>query len=508
MSRSLAVSLRWVRARRRLRMVLVVAMTMLVGMVVPATAIAAPASATAAATASSSITCGPVYGLQDVGNHQIYSINQGSGQLTAAGAFGPTSPDPRMNGLALSSSGVAYGFERTSYPSPLPILSYNPATGASTPIGSITTVGNRNSIMGGFDPTTGRYWVGLYNPDLGRIEFYAFDTTTNTSLGLQFTMPDISGDPGVVLPNGDLTFDSQGRMYVVLSYGDGFTTSNRIVVFNTPPTDGGSHSGTLLSYIQPNSSSFNGIAFGSDGFLYANALNSAGTADTVYQINPTTGVVVSSHQLTNPDGSTTSDIVDLASCASPFTLTLQKNIAGRAVNTDQFNLAITGNGVTTNNTGVTSGSTTGLQTDDPAVAGPILVRPGQSYTIGETGSNGANLANYSSTYQCVDKAHNNAVVTSGSAAPGSVTIPNTIDGTGADVVCTITNTPKTASLKLVKSAALTKDVNNDGKAGVGDQITFSLPGDQHRRRHGAQRHRGRPAGRPGRSGGDGDLPDR
>ncbi|GAA4081772.1 hypothetical protein GCM10023066_12140 [Nocardioides kongjuensis] len=404
-----------------------------------------------------SCAAGTIYGVNRTSPYSLLAINSGTGSSTGVATFNTPPIDllgfQELNALAIAPGGTAaYAVSnyRTSAGT-VTVQKYDPSSGAVTNVGTLSLASGLYIVGGAFDPTTNRYWLMTYNSLNGWYEFYAYDTATNTSLGRQFSFP---WNTDLTLHgNGDLAFDATGRLYVLMSDG---SARSQIRMFAPPLPSGDtnltSSSGTLLtSPVGAVTVESNGIAFGADGYLYAQSLDGTGGQAVIRKIDPATGVVQSSVNLTNPDGTANTKSVDLASCAMPSTITLQKNIVGRKVATDQFDLSITGNGVSQNNTATTSGSTTGLQTNAGAVAGPVLVIPGKVYAITEAGASGANLANYSRSYECVNTLNNNVVVASGTTSSGSVTVP-AASATGANIVCTFTNTPLNPSINIVKSS--------------------------------------------------------
>ena len=174
-----------------------------------------------------------------------------------------------------------------------------------------------------------------------------------------------------------------------------------------------------------------------------------GASGGLYEINPDTGALVGSGVTQSGFSGTP---IDLASCAYNGTLSLEKNIVGRVGTNDQFGLSITGGGITSGNTGVTSGGTTGLQTGSSEEAGPVVGIPGTVYSIAETAASGANLNNYSSTYSC----SNLGTTFSGTGTTATLPAfpaPAPTSNSGAAVACTFTNTP--ASITIAKSASPT-----------------------------------------------------
>jgi hypothetical protein len=120
----------------------------------------------------------------------------------------------------------------------------------------------------------------------------------------------------------------------------------------------------------------------------------------------------------------------------PTTLTVQKNVAGRATATDQFRLAVT-SGTTELAAATTTGTSTGVQAQR---VGPLTVTRGATYTISESVVSTATLDTYGVGYQCV---RGGVTIATGTSISGNITIP---DEAGVDIVCTFTNTPQTATL--------------------------------------------------------------
>lgn len=134
---------------------------------------------------------------------------------------------------------------------------------------------------------------------------------------------------------------------------------------------------------------------------------------------------------------------------APSTITVRKNVVARSAASDQFVLGLrTATGTTDLATVTTSGSALGVQA---AAMTPYAVTPGQTYAIREAMASGSasTLTAYSSTWQCVNGA---TVLASGTGASGSITVPASTPA-GSGIVCTITNTPLTATLTLAATVA-------------------------------------------------------
>ena len=157
-------------------------------------------------------------------------------------------------------------------------------------------------------------------------------------------------------------------------------------------------------------------------------------------------------ELVSPTGMTQSgEVEDHALKINAPTMTIQKNIERRVGVGDQFTLALR-QGSATLGTATTSGSNTGIQTQQ---IDSIPVLPGQGYTYGETmaaGSTGA-LSDYTSQSQCT-------VSYSGSASEalpfqqgsqGSLTVPAYQASKGVpSITCVISNNAKAAEFTASK----------------------------------------------------------
>ncbi|MFZ5635482.1 MAG: beta strand repeat-containing protein [Pseudomonadota bacterium] len=130
-------------------------------------------------------------------------------------------------------------------------------------------------------------------------------------------------------------------------------------------------------------------------------------------------------------------------------LRLQKALpSGRFAATDQFTLTIAGTGgpatVTTTGAGAVAN---GVATLNPGAVGA-------SYTFGETGASGANLANYQATYVCTNG------LSGGQAPSGSGITFNLVAVAGDDLTCTFNNV-RNAQADLVLTKTNTPGVNGD-----------------------------------------------
>ena len=389
---------------------------------------------------------------------QLLSVDTGTG----AGTVLATWPDSisQANALAVTAGGTAaYVIDQNEGGSvgARPTISrWSAATKTITTFRGSPYVNTMASgpVRGGINLTNGIYYYGATRSSNTVHDFYAFDTRTNTPIGY---VGSLSGFTGA---NGDLAFDSAGNMLLVVSNGD--ATNNRLIRVSNMPTTASSAalSGTTLTALPPNVAE-NGITFDGDGYLYAS------TSTLLYKLNPNTGALISSVSFSGNSG----NVVDLADCEVNASLSLQKNIVARANPGDQFTLTVTGGGVTSGNTGTTSGNSTGVQAAPSATAGPVIGILGTTYTVTETAASGS-LADYTTSISCLDRANGNAPVTAtrvaGSTTSYTVVFPSpaTANDPLANVVCTMTNT---AFPRLAFSKAL-----GGNRVNRGDQFTLAV----------------------------------
>ncbi len=137
----------------------------------------------------------------------------------------------------------------------------------------------------------------------------------------------------------------------------------------------------------------------------------------------------------------------ITNTAKSASLSLSKAVGGngRAKAGDQFVLALKTGGV--NGTAVASTTTTGTGTTATGSAGLAPTTAGTAYTLTEAASAGANLGQYSSTLTCTDSAGIQTGLPSAVAYSASTGLTLT-PVAGAQISCTITNTPKLPSITL------------------------------------------------------------
>ncbi len=391
----------------------------------------APLSVQSAAAQAAPLSCvNTVYavsGDQAVSPGTLTAINTSTQVSTPVPiAGGPIG----VNALGLSANGLfTYSYRQATQE----VIVHTVASGTvqAFPAPLITNV---NVVRGAVNPANGIYY---FSDNLDQATVYAFNTTTNTFLGQVGTLsPDVI-PPVPFISNGDFAFDTAGNLYV--------TQVDRLYrATSAVPTTAGTVAIplTTLAVLPPGTNS-PGIAFSSDGFLYINDNPSFTGPSTIFKIDPSSGALVGS--FTVPEAF----LVDLGSCSSPNTLSLAKNVQGRAAPGDQFGMAITGSGISMGNTATTAGTGTGLQ---PEVAGPVLAVQGNSYTINQAGAGTTNLGNYVTTWVCTDLS-TGIVAGSGTGNTGTFTYPTPPGPQGSNVHCVFTDTPRTYTVNKVADIA-------------------------------------------------------
>ncbi|MBD9478835.1 DUF11 domain-containing protein [Pseudoxanthomonas sp. PXM02] len=133
---------------------------------------------------------------------------------------------------------------------------------------------------------------------------------------------------------------------------------------------------------------------------------------------------------------------------APPRLTLVKTIAGRAVATDQFTVAIDNGGPSA----TTSGTATTVSTST------FVATAGTTYTLSESaaGTPVANLAVYDTSYSCVNSITGTTDVTPGQGRSFQVT-----PVAGDELTCTFVNTPRTVDIAVNKTSAVSQVVQGD-----------------------------------------------
>ncbi len=366
-----------------------------------------------------------------------------------------------VNGLGIGANGsVAYAFNRSSDSTDIAsILKYTPGgSAAALPDSAYTTrAGNTPTstivdggiVAGALDLTSNRFLFGKFNG--GFFYLWSFTESSPNSTGFRYLGRFSTG--AATVGNGDMAFDSVGNLFVLGSASSG-TSSTATIFTVTASTLAGAAGGTLavnatipatLTGMNAGQAltSITGLAFSPRGTMYLSSSTDTSASTGMYEFDATTFVRVPG----TPRISLAA--VDLASCASPASITVQKNVVGRIAPADQFQLTVARDG-TPAATATTSGAATGLQA---AQVGPLPVAAGSTLTIAEamvTGSTSP-ISAYTIVYECWSEG---VRITTGSTASASVTVP---DRLSTSVNCTFFNSPRPATTitvtKQIRDAA-------------------------------------------------------
>ena len=400
-----------------------------------------------AANPALSCSAPTIYNVNSSGN--LYALNYTT--LANTRAVPPTigGGSSFVNALGISADGLTvFSANNTLSGSNTTIHVTNVSTGVNTDYTGRTASGASTIIAGGVNPANGYYYYGGWNSAGTTFHLFSFDPST----GVASAAGTIARPTSLTYTYGDLTFDNAGNMTVLA--GSTSTSATLLTVAAPVPTSGTSPLPftTLATITAGTTQIYAGIAFAPDSNLYAET-----TTGVLYRVNPNTGAATNLGTQTGFSGTLT----DLGSCTYNGSLAVQKNIVGRVAPTDQFTMTITGGGVSSGNTGTTSGSSTGVQTSPGSVAGPIVGLPGTTYDVVETAASGS-LANYTTTWSCLN---GSSAFSSGSGTSFSVLFPAPSGSAGASIVCTFTNTPA--------SIAVTKTPSPTNVTATGQTITYS-----------------------------------
>ncbi|WP_181274362.1 SpaA isopeptide-forming pilin-related protein [Brevibacterium oceani] len=341
-----------------------------------------------------------------------------------------------FNGLGIGKNGSPiYAYERTDSAQTVEIYRFDTSSETWKTTDAKESKSGVQFIGGAVNLSTDIFYFGGFNTAGTSFFLYSYDSGSN-SISFKGTI-DTSADSGGAA-NGDIAFDANGNLFIVRGSGS-TTTIFSVTAANVANAAGGSIPSSKSAGFTTNSN-VNGVAFDAAGKAYL------GTGDSITSYDMPNW----SNRQSFASGSWSS--TDLASCSSPATLTLQKEIAGgRAKSADQFGLTLK-QGSTELGTATTTGEKTGLQDE---IVGPLPAKRGAEIAFSESAAKGADLGDYASTYSCtVDGRALSG--SSGTGTSGTVTIPNTGDA----VVCTITNSPLTANVSIHKDVV---DENGENK---------------------------------------------
>ncbi|WP_307378728.1 Ig-like domain-containing protein [Microbacterium sp. W4I20] len=375
------------------------------------TAVGAPSPAAAAAP----LACLNTVYFSNATAGNVGQLDLTTGTVAPAPVFAtPAGAGAATNQLGIGADG-ALAITGTS----TSVIEYAPAASAE---GTVTfapkTTGVGGGTMGAVNPLTGLYYYGGFAG--ATVNIYVYDPATDAAPAGPVASFAAVNPPGA---NGDMAFDKTGRLYFVAG---GATEAALYVVDGAIPTSG---TGTTLTSREISRGSTtvptNGIAFGSDGFLYL------GGSTVLQKTNPITGAPTgTSFTLTGVTST------DLGSCANPSSATVVTGFDGpRAQDSDQVQVTVDGgsygpHGSTPDFPVSTSGGDgSGVPSE------PGLILPGETYTVRQTPVGTTDLNDYRTTWSCTDA--DGTVVASGTGNTASFTAPAGTDG--ANIVCAFVN---------------------------------------------------------------------
>lgn len=420
----------------------------------PAQALTAPAPRSVPAAPTASLiqcTAGVVYGVS--ANGQLQQVTAGTVTSIGSRASGVSS----FNGLGIGTGGSpVLAYERTNGGRTATMFSFDPVglTWTNTGDAYNTSLDGYNGqlVAGAVDLKTGSYYFGGFSGN--GTQYYLWRYNPGSSPRFTFMGTLDTSTNAASASNGDMAFDAAGNLFVVRGVGS-TTTVFSVTAANLAAGTGGTIPSSTSNSFTTNAN-VNGVAFDASGKAYL------GTGNTVtsYDMPNWTNATVVASSTSGYSGT------DLASCSSPATITLEKDVQGRVNDTDQFALSLT-QGSTTLGTATTTGTATGVQSQR---VGPLPAVRGTTVNFAETGAGGTNLSGYTSSYQCTVDGQPMTPAVSGTGTSGSVTIPVT----GQEILCRIVNSPRSAAVTVNKTWVVDGKSYADGQQPAGISATPSL----------------------------------
>jgi len=373
-----------------------------------------------------------LYATSANGTVSAIAVNGGAASLSTFGQW-PGVDD--VNALGASADGTLYALQRASATSVQSVLRYTSTTGWQS-IAAAYSAGS-SLIAGAVSPLNGRFYFGggFLEGSVYNFRLHQFDPATGAVSRVGIITTSLTAEQ-----NADIAFDAAGNLVVFHSPLNGSTTVSRFDVAASAVSagTGTTRLASVRTTIASVAANVNGVAFDSDGSVYF------GTETQLRRVDAAGGTPTTIGQLPSS--------VDLASCAAPVTITVQKAVPARVAATDQFALSIRqGTSGTVLGTATTTGTATGVQA---ARISDITVPTSETVTISESMASGT-AANYDASWACVSGTQ---VIASGTGTSGTFTTPAT---GGASVVCTFTNAPLVTSITVRKDM---QDVNGANTA--------------------------------------------
>ena len=312
------------------------------------------------------------------------------------------------------------------------------------------------TIVGGaVDPLNNRFVVG--KSAVGSVRLWEY-TPSALNNGTRFLYLGQVNTGTLATENGDVSFDAQGNLHIVQTGAD----SSNVGMFSVTresllaaaggviPSSAsvrralsGTDTGNALTAV-------NGMAFSPTGTVYL------GNGTSAYQFDPMTWARVPNSPRSTVGTIAPANSTDLAACASPSTLSLEKNVVGRFNLLDQFRLALSaGSPLSESSVATTTGTATGVQS---ARIGPTPVQINTSVTISETMALGSlsPLSAYTVVYECWA---DGVRIFTGTETSAVITIPNRLS---VGVACTFSNAP--APFATVRVTKVVEDWSGGNRA--------------------------------------------
>ncbi|TXK19163.1 SpaA isopeptide-forming pilin-related protein [Homoserinibacter sp. GY 40078] len=416
-------------------------------------------------TPPGALRCDVVHGITAAG--ALHAIDPATGSTITSGSIAASG----LDGLGISSDGTtAYAVSSTA--GTHHVYRYDVLTATTTDSGPLDGAESLELVAGAVNPADGAYYVAGFTDET--LVVFEFDPTAGALVPRFAVDNPVSTPPiGVLGPQADLAFDTTGRAYLLISSGtervsDG--SGNQIVAVDAPPTDGSIAPYRVLIFPEPAAEVFAGVAFGTESTLYGSGSTST---PELTQIDPNSGSALDAHEIRDSSGAAVA-IDDLASCAYPSTITLQKDVVSRFREADQFVLKITGNGLLGGNMGATAGAGLGLQTSTAATAGAVIAVPGRSYTITETEQDGTDFTYYDSSWECGEPSGGTALA-DGAGTTGAISLASA-PVAGRHVRCVFANVAS-ADWHLSKRALLdgtTTPLERGATVHPGDTLRYEV----------------------------------
>ncbi|SPT53892.1 Predicted outer membrane protein [Actinomyces bovis] len=390
--------------------------------------------------------------------------------------FSDSEKDKEFNGLGIGANGaVAYAFNRRAGSSHDKVALYRWTPERQTEtlfrdyLPASLKVERKNLVAGGIEPLRADanfYFGGFYreNRREGRqivyFELLTFENSKVRSVGY-IRVTELDNDDHH--DNGDIVFNAAGDMFLLWSNGhkDIKIVSVQREEIEKALKERNSReipvAGKVPNLKVDRADRFNGAAFDEDGNLFLQYSDAGATNTGGYSIDPDNGKNNSDAQEMYPVGKNVG--TDLASCASPSTLFLVKDVKARAKPGDQFKISVKGKDEVLLAEDETSTENTGAL----AYAGIFVVKKGREYILAEGPANGATrMSDYDSSLSCVDSY-------TGKELPLHKKLGRDDDhptyglniaaGSANDITCTFVNSPKSkdGTVRWVKTAAETGD---------------------------------------------------